>query len=147
MPHKKLTAFRQYAQHYWSIPDQDWAQVVKRFRRREIKRNAVLLQEGKTCRHLWFVESGLLRFHLNKDGADVTKFFTIAPYCFTSQTSFNRRIPAKESISAIEDSVLWETTFAENEELLELKSWNTFARKVAQEVQYYTEHILEALQT
>jgi hypothetical protein len=32
-------------------------------------------------------------------------------------------------------------------ELLELKSWNTFVRKLIQEVQYFTEQILQEVQT
>ena len=74
-------------------------------------------------------------------------FFTEAPYCFTSQQSFTAEKPATENIQAIEDSVIWQTTLKQANDLLELKSWNTFVRKLTQEVQYYTEIILQEIQT
>lgn len=61
--------------------------------------------------------------------------------------SFTAEKPANESIQAIEKSVVWQTTFQQANDLLELKSWNTFIRKLIQEVQVYTEEILEEIQT
>ena len=77
----------------------------------------------------------------------MTKFFTIAPYCFTSQVSFNQEKPATENIQAIEKSVVWQLTLQQSNTLFELKSWSTFARKILQEVQFFTEEILEEIQT
>jgi CRP-like cAMP-binding protein len=125
----------------------DWEQIAQCFEKRVIEKDEILLEEGKVCRHLYFLESGLLRYFINKDGNDITKFFTIAPYCFTSQVSFNNEKPATENIQAIEKSVIWQITVQQTNELFELKSWNTFARKIIQEVQFFTEEILEDLQT
>ncbi|MEO0876690.1 MAG: Crp/Fnr family transcriptional regulator, partial [Bacteroidota bacterium] len=93
------------------------------------------------------LESGLMHFYVNRDGREVTKFFTEPPYCFTSQRSFNKDLPAGESIQAITDSRVWEMNKSDAFRLLdELPSWNTFVRTLIQEVQYYTEVILEDLQ-
>ncbi len=142
-----MEAIKKFIEKYQSIPASDWEKISNSFRSRKVAKNDFILKEGKICRHLYFLESGLLRYFILKDGIEATKFFTIAPYCFTSQTSFNTKTPAKESIQAIEDSIIWETTFEENDKLLELKSWNLFARKITQEVQFFTEEILEDLQT
>ena len=142
-----MKSFRNFVEKYQLIPNKDWERISNSFRRREILKNELILKEGKICRHLYFLESGLLRYFILKDGIEVTKFFTIAPYCFTSQASFNTKIPSKENIQAIEESVIWETTYEENYRLLELKSWNLFARKITQEVQFFTEEILEELQS
>ena len=136
-----------FIDHYARIPTADWKLISTCFRRREVPKGYTLLEEGSVCRHLCFLERGLLRFFIIRDGLEVTKFFTVAPYFFTSQASFNTQSPARESIQAVEKSVIWETTFAENEKLLELSSWNRFARKITQEVQFFTENILEELQT
>lgn len=105
------------------------------------------MEQGRICNNLYFLEQGLLRFFILKDGLEITKFFTIAPYFFTSQTSFNSRKPSSEYIQTIEKSIVWETSFEENQNLLKLPSWNNFARKITQEVQFFTEEILEELQT
>jgi hypothetical protein len=55
-------------------------------------------------------------------------------YCFTSQVSFTAEKPATENIQPIEKSVIWQTTLKKANELLELKSWNTFVRKLIQEI-------------
>ncbi len=143
----ELEEFRKFVERYENIPDVDWDLITSCFRKRELPKNFNILEQGKICKNLYFLEEGLLRFFTLKEGDEWTKFFTIAPYLFTSQASFNSRKPANEYIQTIEKSVIWETTFKENQELLKLKSWNSFARKITQEVQFFTEEILEDLQT
>lgn len=142
-----MISLKKFVNSYVRIPDSDWAVIEKSFIKKVVPKNHNILEEGKICNHLSFLESGLLRFYVNKDGVELTKFFTIAPYFFTSQNSFNSRQPARESIQTIEPSVIYEATFVENEELLNLKSWNSFAKKITQEVQFFTEEILEELQS
>lgn len=142
MPPLKL-----FIENYTPLPEKDWELISAAFEKRIIDKDEILLQEGKICRHLYFIESGLLRYFINKDGNEITKFFTEAPYCFTSQLSFTKEEPAKENIQAIEKSVIYQTSLKQANDLLELKSWNTFIRKLIQEVQYYTEEILQEIQT
>lgn len=142
-----MDSFRQFIEIYTTLSDENWKQISVCFGKRVIEKDEILLQEGKICRHLYFIESGLLRFFINKDGNDITKFFTEAPYCFTSQVSFTAEKPATENIQAIEQSVIWQITLKQANDLLELKSWNTFIRKLIQEVQSYTEEILQEIQT
>ncbi|MEM9676235.1 MAG: Crp/Fnr family transcriptional regulator [Bacteroidota bacterium] len=147
MKSRELDTLRTFVGKYVRISEVDWDVIRLYFRRREAKRGEIILKEGEVCRHLSFLESGLLRYFIVKDGEERNKFFTIAPYLFTSQYSFNNQTPAKETIQTIEDSVIWEITLEENRQLLQLSSWNQFARKITQEVQFFTEEILEELQT
>jgi CRP-like cAMP-binding protein len=143
----KLDTLKQFIENYTLLPIDDWKQISNCFEKRIIKKDEIVLEEGKVCKHLYFVETGLLRFYINKDGNDVTKFFTEAPYLFTSQASFNSEKPATENIQAIEKCVVWQIGFKQANELFVLKSWADFARKITQEVQFFTEEILEELQT
>lgn len=138
--------YRSFINNYNSIPDKEWAAVKSRLARREIRKGEVLLPTGKICRHVWFLESGLMRYSVDRDGLDVSKFFTVAPYCFTSQRSFNTRTPSRERIEALEDGVLWQLTKADVDQLLDLPGWAAFVRALTQEVQFFTEEILEGLQ-
>ncbi|MBI3218538.1 MAG: Crp/Fnr family transcriptional regulator [Bacteroidetes bacterium] len=142
-----MKAFRQFIENYVILSEKDWNQISDCFVKRLVEQDEILLTEGQICRHLYFIESGLLRYFINKDGNDITKFFTDAPYCFTSQVSFNAEKPSTENIQAIEQSVIWQTDLKQANDLLELKCWNTFVRKLIQEVQYYTEEILQEIQT
>jgi CRP/FNR family transcriptional regulator, anaerobic regulatory protein len=88
-----------------------------------------------------------LRFFILKNGNDITKYFTDIPYCFTSIKSFENQIPATENIETLEDTVLWSMTFESVQSLQNLPTWSTFTRKLVQEVQVYTDEILEDLQS
>lgn len=141
------TQLRNYITKYTPFSDADWAAIASKFSKIELPSDALVLEEGKICRYLYFLECGLLRYYILKDGAEVTKYFTEAPYCFTSQVSFTAQVPARESIQALEPSEIWQITLDDTNALLNLPSWSTFVRKLIQEVQYYTEVILQELQT
>ncbi len=142
-----MDTFKQFIERYTSLPISEWNQIFECFEKRVIEKNEVILQEGKVCKHLYFIESGLLHFSINKNGEEITKFFTDAPYFFTSQASYNSQKPANENIKAIEKSIIWQIPYNQANELYKLKSWTDFARKIIQEVQFFTEEILEELQT
>jgi CRP-like cAMP-binding protein len=136
-----------FIEKHTELPKAEWEEITKYFDKRTIKKDEILLAEGKVCKYLYFLESGLLRFYILKDGNEITKFFTIAPYFFTSQASFNSGKPATENIQALENATIWRISKKQTEELFVLKSWNSFARKIIQEVQFFTEQILEEIQT
>ena len=141
---KKL---KKFIEKYESISKEDWELISSSFRRKELPLNYNLLEEGKVCKNLYFLESGLLRFFIVKEGIEVNKFFTVDSFFFTSQASFNSKTPSTEYIQTIEKSIVWETSYEENQELLKLPSWSSFGRKITQEVQLDTEKILEEIQT
>ena len=142
-----MLEFRKFIENYTPISDDDWQIITQCLEFKVFEKNEIILNQGEICKYLYFLESGLLRYYFNKDGNQVTKFFTIAPYCFTSQVSFNKEKPATENIQAIEKSAVWKLTLQQSNTLFELKSWTTFARKILQEVQFFTEEILEEIQT
>lgn len=142
-----METLKNFIENYTSLPINEWKQITECFEKIIIQKDEIVLQEGKVCKYLYFVETGLLRFYINKDGNDITKFFTEAPYFFTSQASFNSQKPSTESIQAIEKSVIWRISYEQVNDLYKLKSWTDFARKIIQEVQFFTEEILEELQT
>ena len=138
--------FHSYINNYTPLSSTDWEKIKACLVRREIAKGELILEAGRVCRHLWFLESGYLRYFVWKDGVDVSKFFTSPPYCFTSQRSFTTFTPADESIEALEESVIWQMSEENANRLLDIPAWSTFVRKLVQEVQYYTELILQDLQ-
>ncbi|TAE22634.1 MAG: Crp/Fnr family transcriptional regulator [Candidatus Kapaibacterium sp.] len=142
-----METFRHFIENYTSLSNTEWEQISRCCEKRIVEKGEVLLEQGKICKHLYFLERGLLRFYIFKDGNDITKFFTASPYCFTSQVSFNMQKPATENIQALEKSIVWQISAQQVNELFELKGWANFARKITQEVQFFTEEILEDIQT
>lgn len=143
MNHPVLTYLRTFA----PFSNQEWEHIAPHLSLLEVKKGTCLLAEGQVCRQLYFLESGLMRFYIDRDGVDVSKFFTFPPYYFTSQRSFTVEEPAQESIEALEDSRIWGLNRSVVYELFELDTWQVFIRELTQMVQYNTEQILQDLQT
>lgn len=137
-----MIAFRKFIENYTSISDSDWDIIQKTFKKKVFERNEDILSEGKICRYFYFLEEGLLRFYYNIDGQDITKTFTIAPYCFTSKVSFRTQTPANESIQALKKTTVWETTYEQYRQLEKLNSWNLFMRKLLNEIQEFSEQLM-----
>ncbi len=142
-----MNAFKNFIENYTDLPGSDWQIISKAFERREFAKNETILAEGSICRYFYFLEKGLVRFYENNDGNDVTKFFTKAPYCFTSKVSFNQQKPATENIQALTSTVVWQTTLPQTNALLHLESWSTFTRRFVHEVQTYTEELMMQIKT
>ncbi|MEO0787325.1 MAG: Crp/Fnr family transcriptional regulator [Bacteroidota bacterium] len=138
--------FRKYIVQYTPVLHTEWELIASCLVRAEYSRGDILLKSGKLCRKLYFLESGFLRFYIDKDGRDITKFFTHSPYCFTAQKSFTTDAPSDEAIEVLQDAVIWEMPKKEAFDLLVYPHWSTFIRKLIQEVQFNTEQILEDLQ-
>ena len=72
-----------------------------------LSKNEFLVKEGKTCRHLYFLQQGALRGFYNLDGKEITHWFGFENDFVTSFHSFITQEPAVENIQLIEGSVLW----------------------------------------
>jgi len=72
-----------------------------------LNKNEYLLNEGKTCRHLYFLEQGALRGYYTLDGKEITHWFGFEKDFVTSFHSFITQQPAVENIQLLEGSVLW----------------------------------------
>ncbi|MFZ5941337.1 MAG: Crp/Fnr family transcriptional regulator [Bacteroidota bacterium] len=137
-----MKAFRSYMENYTRVSDKEWEIIREHFSRREYARNEMILTEGSICRYFWFLEQGLVRFYIHRDGEELTRFFTAAPYCFTSKDSFRNRLPATENIQALEKTVVWQISLDDSNKLLAIKAWETFTRNFLHEVQSKMEELL-----
>jgi CRP-like cAMP-binding protein len=77
------------------------------FTKEVLPRNEMLIEEGKICRHLYFLEQGCLRGFYNLDGKEITHWFGFENDFVTSFHSFITQEPAVENIQLMEGSVLW----------------------------------------
>lgn len=130
---------REFIEKYIKLQDQEWNQIQLLFDIKEYKKNEFILEEGQICRYFYFLEQGLLRFYNTVDGNDITRTFTIAPYCFTSRESFRRQTASTEGIQALDKSVVWQIPFSHFNKLESVNAWNIFMRRLLNEIQEYSE--------
>jgi CRP-like cAMP-binding protein len=138
---------KNFIEQYTRVPDNEWLIINDAFERKLFAKNEIILQEGSICRYFYFLQTGLIRCYTIFDGTDITKYFTSAPYCFTSIESFTKQKPAEESIQTLEESVIWFAAKNKLEQLKKLNCWDEFTRKLLQEVQQYTRNSILELKT
>jgi len=82
--------------------------VKEQFSLRKLKRKEFILREGETCRHMYFVNSGCLRFFTtNPEGQEMTRYLAFEDKFVTALTSFINQQPSFEFMqSVIESEVL-----------------------------------------
>ncbi len=83
----------------------------------ELPKGAFLINEGKICHHIYFLEKGCLRGFYNLDGKEISYWFAFENNFVTSFFSFISRKPSIECIQLIEDCVLWAISYDDLQEL------------------------------
>lgn len=86
--------------------------IIPKFKRKEFKKNSFLLEQGKTANDYWFIESGFIRsFVTDLNGNDITTNFYTVGDIGIDWPSFFLRIPTRENIQALTDSICWQLDF------------------------------------
>lgn len=76
------------------------------FKPLELRSGDYFLEEGQVCRHVGFIEQGLVRYHMNDDGIQKTLYFNKEGEFTSNYQSFLPREPSNTSIQAIENTTL-----------------------------------------
>lgn len=80
---------------------------IKRF-----DKGSYIVEQGKTCKHLYFIKSGFLRgFYYQDNGKEITSWFAFENETVTSMYSFISQKPSFETIEVLEDSTLFEISY------------------------------------
>jgi len=86
-------------------------EILSHFEKKHVKKNEVLLQKGKVCNKLYFVDKGIGRsYYLKNDGKEVTQWFFGNGSFMSSVDSFFQQSPSFYSIDIIEDAILYSIT-------------------------------------
>jgi len=73
---------------------------------KELKRGDFLLKKSRICTHIYFIESGCLRCFYEKNGAEATSWLMTEGNVIVSVSSFFNQKESRESIQAMEDTVV-----------------------------------------
>ena len=92
------------AAFYPSLPDDDFEQLAKVMRYKKHNKGEIILQEGKVCRHFWFIIKGCFRIFAVEDGADVNVRFFFEQSIASDFISLRHQIKSNFYIVALEDT-------------------------------------------
>ena len=71
---------------------------------KQVKKKDFLLQEGKICNKITFVNNGCFRIFFNVDGVENTVQFFFQDSWYTDYTSLLTGLPTVENMQALENS-------------------------------------------
>lgn len=105
-----ITAFENYLRQQSDLNEKDIHQIVSLAVPRKLKRNELILSEGEICKHKVFIVSGMLRTTaITADGSEHILQFSPENNWSLDVESYDRQIPSRYNISAVEPSeiLLW----------------------------------------
>jgi CRP-like cAMP-binding protein len=128
------SAFRDFVMGKVTLTESEWARTVQSLEIQYAPAHTLLLREGEVCRHLYFANTGFVRFFvLSSDGKDTTKFLTQEHELFTSHESFSSQKPSGEYIEVLEDTEFLTISYTALQLLYEdVPKWHLFIRRVVQ---------------
>ncbi len=87
--------------------------LIEHVRVKELAKKEMLLKAGHICRHMYFIERGLLRCFYHKGNAEVSSWFMKEGDLVVSIESFYGQKESYESIQALEDCTLYYVDYQE----------------------------------
>jgi CRP-like cAMP-binding protein len=108
-----------FIQSFHTLPTEVLEELLSKLFLLELPSNSYLLKEGKICDCIWFVEEGLIRhFNIDEKGRERNTWFTAEENITTEISSLINKMPAKENIQLIEDSIMYRLSYTDISELL-----------------------------
>ncbi len=102
------------------LPDDILEDVISHFQHLEFPKNYFLLKQGNTCKYLWFLVKGAVRyFYTNEDGKESNVWFSIDKDIVCDAPSFASQNPSNENIQLLEDSELYAIEYNDLKNLLQ----------------------------
>ncbi|MGV3704805.1 MAG: Crp/Fnr family transcriptional regulator [Arcticibacter sp.] len=106
-----MEKIRQHFENTVTLSDGDWRFFSSKLIRQEFPRNQLLLRAGETEGYLSFIETGMVRFYMPKDGNDLTFSFAFDHTFVSGYDSFLTQQPSTYNIEALTKTILWRLTY------------------------------------
>jgi len=99
-----LEMFRKYSETLFQLPEKDFDHLANVLHYKKYNKGEVVLQEGKVCRHFWFILNGCLRVFSLENGVDVNVRFFFEQSIASDFISLRHEIPSNFFIVALEET-------------------------------------------
>jgi CRP-like cAMP-binding protein len=129
-----MDALKTFLKTLAPISDTELAASLQYFTQRTLAKGEYFIQEGKVCRHIGFINSGVMRtYYLNEKAEETTSCFCTPNSLTTSYKSFILQAPSTLSIQALEDTDLYVLDYDDLQKLYTASpAWQNIGRAVAE---------------
>lgn len=100
----QLSAFRKTINRFTSFSDPEWALFSQHVYRRHFQKKEAFVASGAVCKEIGFIYSGSFRFFYEKDGVEISNYFTFSGDLISSYWSFLRQLPSYITIEAMTEA-------------------------------------------
>ncbi len=105
---------------------------------RQVSKRILLLKEGETCHHVYFIRKGIVRGFFREGTKDITTWITAENELVSSISTWDIPRPVTENIQVLEDAELYVMTLAALKDLfIRYPEFNIVVRKLLQK--YYAD--------
>lgn len=128
-----MDKFQKHIGQFVKLSDEEFAQVLRYFKVRKLKKNRVLIRAGEPVSHTYWVNSGmLLSTYADPKGKEHIIQFAFEDCWVTDQCAFYNKEEAQFTITTLEDSELLSISFDDRERLCaDIHTMETFFRRKA----------------
>lgn len=128
-----MEAFNKYLQQFPHYTPKVFEQIKPHLIEKELDAGVYFLEQGRVCRSIAFIETGLLRLHYNTDSKEVTNCFCKENTITCSYSSLITGAESDIAIQAIEPSRLWVIPYISLQKLYEKDLfWQQLGRLAAE---------------
>jgi CRP-like cAMP-binding protein len=100
----------------------------------DYKKKDFLIKEGVTCKHIGFVESGIIRSFIQKEGEELNNAFYLPNSFFSAYSSFTKQRPAVSNLQAMDNSTVRLITFQQLNKLYQTSAnWYKLGKYISDE--------------
>ncbi|MEO0686303.1 MAG: Crp/Fnr family transcriptional regulator [Cyanobacteria bacterium J06649_11] len=135
---EKMEAFDRYLSKFPQYTPKVFEEILPFLSVKEIEEGAYFLKNGRICKQIGFVESGLLRLYYLNDGKEITNCFCKAHTITTSYSSLITQTESDIGIQAIEASKLIVFSYSALQKLYERNPFWQQVGRLAVEGEYIT---------
>lgn len=122
-------------EHIIHLDAEEKEYLLSLFTTRQYKKGDLLLKEGQVCKEVGFIEKGLVRYFINKEGEELISEFGKERDFVCNYQSFLDHSPSTRNIQAIEDVTLLVISYNDLQLMYKnVKEGEKFGRLVCEQI-------------
>lgn len=112
--------------------------ILSKFKEEHFKKKVIVEHNGTVYKKLYFIASGMARLYYNRNGKDITGWFSKEGDFVTANDSFFQKKPSLLNLEFLEDSIAFTITINELEALFDkYHEFERFGRKLMHHILVY----------
>ena len=108
---------KKHFQQLVDISEEDWQFFASKLIKSSFKKKDAILRTGQVENYLSFIEQGMVRFFIPEETKDITFAFAFENNFVSAYDSFLTQTPCAYNIEALSNTILWQVSFNQLQEI------------------------------